>query len=122
MSDKWQTLHNFWSGFGIPAYDQASVPDNAVMPYITYTAVTAPFENVILISGDIWYNSSSWGAISQKADDIGRELKGHKLMRVNTKEYLMLAQGSPFAQRIYDTDDTVKRVHINVMGEYLTYF
>lgn len=122
MADKWQTLHNFWSGFGIPAYDQASVPDDAVMPYITYTAVTAPFENTILISGDIWYNSTSWSAVSQKADDIGRELKGHKLMRVNTKEFLMLVQGSPFAQRIYDTDDTVKRVHINVMGEYLTYF
>lgn len=122
MSDKWQALHNFWSGFGIPAYDQATVPDDAVMPYITYTALVAPFENATLLTGDIWYNSTRWDEISQKADQIALALKGHKLLPIRTKEYLMLTQGSPFAQRLYDTDDRVKRIHINVMGEFLTQY
>ena len=122
MSDKWQVLHNFWSSYGIPAYEQASVPDDAVMPYITYTGLVAPFENTVLLTGDVWYNSSRWDTISQKADEIALSLRGHKLLRINTDEYLMLAQGSPFAQRMYDTNDAVKRIHINVMGEYFTHY
>ena len=121
MSDSWQALHNFWSGFGIPAYDQATVPDDAVMPYITYTALVAPFENTVLLTGDIWYNSTRWDTISQKANEIATALSGYKLLNVRTNEYVMLTQGSPFAQRLYDTNDSVKRIHINITGEFFTH-
>ena len=31
-----QTLHQFFSGFGIPAYTTDNVPDDAQLPYLTY--------------------------------------------------------------------------------------
>ena len=34
--DKQQAIHGFWSSFGITAYDENSVPDDAELPYITY--------------------------------------------------------------------------------------
>lgn len=121
MMDKWQTIHNFWSGFDIPAYDESSVPDNAVMPYITYSALTSSFENTVLFTADLWYHSTSWRDISLKAEEISVALKGYTLQPIGSNEYLMLAQGSPFAQRMADENDAVKRIHINVMGEFFTH-
>jgi hypothetical protein len=122
MKDKWQVLHGFWAGFMLPAYDASSVPDNATMPYITYSGVVAPFENVVLLSGDIWYRSTSWAEISKKADEIGASLERYSMLRINEDEFLMLTQGTPFAQRMADENDAVKRIHVNVMGEYFTFY
>lgn len=121
MMDKWQAIHNFWSGFNIPAYDELSVPDNAVMPYITYSALTSSFENTVLFTADLWYYSTSWREISLKAEEISVALKNYTLQSIGSNEYLMLTQGSPFAQRMADENDIVKRIHINVMGEFLTH-
>ena len=39
-----QTLHSFWSSFGLTAYDENSVPDDAVLPYITYSVSYDSFD------------------------------------------------------------------------------
>lgn len=36
-------LHSFFSGFGLTAYEENSVPDDAVFPYITYSLTTDSF-------------------------------------------------------------------------------
>lgn len=115
--DKWQAIQSFWEGFDIPAYDQNSVPDDAVAPYITYEAKTADFENALPLSGSIWYRSSSWRDISKKADQIADSLK--KIIKIDGG-YLFITRGSPFAQRLNDPNDTVKRVYINLMVEFYT--
>ena len=115
--DKWQAIHNFWSGFDLPAYDQNSVPDDAVAPYITYEAKTADFENAFPLSGSIWYRGSSWRDISLKADEIAQSLK--QIIKIDGG-YLFITRGSPFAQRVNDPNDTVKRVYINLMVEFYT--
>lgn len=120
MADKWQALHNFWSSFEIPAYDENSVPDNAQMPYITYAAEIAAFEQPLLLTGSIWYYSTSWVEISQKVEEIARSLASYRLEGVNKNEYLFLTQGSPFAQRMKDEDDSVRRIYINIMAEYFS--
>ncbi len=120
MMDKWQGLQSFWESFGIPAYDQDSVPENAEMPYITYQASVAQFESPIPLSANIWYRSTSWRLISNKADEIARRLQSLYLVPIGDKEYIMLAQGSPFAQRMRDEDSGVRRIYINIMVEYLT--
>lgn len=118
--DKWQGLQSFWESFGLPAYDEDSVPDWAVMPYITYQASVATFENPIPISANLWYRSTSWREISQKADEIAARLASLYMIPIGDKEYIMLAQGSPFAQRMRDEDGGIRRIYINLMVEYLT--
>ena len=117
MRDKWQAIQSFWEGFGIPAYDKNSVPDDAVAPYITYTPIVADFEKPLVLSGSIWYRGSSWKPISQKADEISKSLK--KIIPVEGG-YLFLTRGSPFAQRMDDPDESVKRIYINLMAEFYT--
>ena len=120
MADKWQALQNFWESFNIPAYDENSVPDDAQMPYITYAAEISSFENVLLLTGSVWYRSTRWAEASQKVDEIARSLRSYRLEGVHENEYLFLTQGNPFAQRMKDEDDTVKRIYINVMAEYFS--
>lgn len=118
--NKWQGIQAFWESFGIPAYDQNSVPDDAVMPYITYVSITAPFENAVPLEGYIWYLSTKWEEPSLKADEIAEALSPYKLIELDDGQYIYMAQGSPFAQRVADTNDLVKRIYINVMAEFLT--
>lgn len=120
MIDKWQGLHSFWSSFDLPAYDETDVPENATMPYITYDARVSGFEDTTALSASVWYRSTSWTAISQKADEIARALTPYKLIPLEDNQYLFLIQGSPFAQRMPDEDSAIRRIYINVMGEYFT--
>ena len=45
-----QTLHSFWSSFGLTAYDENSVPDDAVLPYITYSVSYDSFDNNVSLT------------------------------------------------------------------------
>lgn len=119
--DKWQGLQTFWESFGIPAYDENSVPDDAVMPYITYHAEVAGFESVVTPYASVWYRSTSWAEISQLTEQIAEELSSCKLIPIGDNEYIFIGQGVPFAQRMNDpADGSIKRMYINIMVEYFT--
>lgn len=120
--DKEQAIHSFWSSFGIPAYDANTVPDDAVMPYITYSVATGALEDVLLLNASIWYRSTSWRDVAEKTKQIAEYVGvgGYKLMRVDGG-YLFLTQGSPFSQRMPDqSDDMIRRVYININAEFFT--
>lgn len=116
--DKWQAIDTFWNSFNIPAYDQNSVPDNAVMPYITYEAVADRIGRPIPMTASLWYRSSSWVEISHKADEISDALIQVKTIPLDVG-FLYLTRGNPFAQRMADEDDTVRRIYIVLMAEFL---
>lgn len=119
--DKAQAIHNVWSGFGLDAYDQSSVPDGATMPYITYDVSTGAIGDVLSLSGSLWYRSSSWKEISQKSDQIAEMIGSHGYYIVKVDGgYLWVTQGTPFSQRMSDGDDMVRRIYINLNAEFLT--
>ena len=117
--DKWGALHAFWSGFGLPAYDAITVPESAVMPYITYEARVSDFDEKIGLTASLWYRSTSWAEISRKAEDISDALVQVKTIPLDVG-YLYLTRGNPFAQRMTDEDDMVRRIYLVIMAEYLT--
>lgn len=119
--DKAQSLHAFWSGFNLPAYDESSVPDSAVMPYITYNVATDSLDSVLPLHGNLWYRSTAWDAISQKAEEIAEALgSGGYMIEKIDGGYVWLQKGKPFAQRMTDEDEQVRRIYINVTAEFLT--
>lgn len=118
--DKAQAVHEFWSGFGLVAYDENSVPDNAQMPYITYSVVTDSLEYIALLTASLWYRETTWKNISNKADEVSASLKDGVVVGLD-KGYVYLYRGTPFAQRMGDeNDDMIKRIYFNVNAEYLT--
>lgn len=120
--DKAQAIHNFWSGFGLPAYDENTVPDNAQTPYITYGTATDSIDRAITLSASLWYRSSSWADIQKKADEIDKFIVSMRPPTIELNDgRLYVTKGTPFAQRMGDPDDTtIKRIYINLMVEFLT--
>ena len=118
--NKFQAIQSFWSSYDLPAYDEQDLPDDAKMPYITYNASVDNIGNNLVHSGSLWYRSGSWKDISLKcaeiADDIGY---GFKTIKVDGG-YMYIRRGTPFAQRMKDEDDKVKRIYINIQAEFLT--
>lgn len=120
MPDKWEALQQFWETFGIPVYDENTVPNEAEMPYITYEAKTANFDKPLFLSAQIFYYSPSWREISQKADEIAKYIGyGYRIRKIDGG-YLYIQQGSPFAQRMSESSDMVRRIVINISAEFFT--
>ena len=120
LPDKWQALQTFWSSFGLNAYDENTVPENAEMPYITYEAKTANLDKPLFLSAQLFYYSTSWKEISEKADEIAQRINyGHCILPVQGG-YLYITQGSPFSQRMTESNNSVRRIVINIACEFLT--
>ena len=117
--DKFQALQNFWSMFGLTAYDETSVPDNATMPYITYESGFATLDEPVSLTGSVWYRSSSWSEASQKAQEISNGIGRGGIQIPYTDGTLWVTRGRPFAQRLQDQeDDMIRQIYINLEVEY----
>lgn len=118
--DKSQAIYNFWNSFGIPAYDAYTVPDDAQMPYITYEESTASFDQPISLTGTIWYHSTSWKSISEKASEIAWATARGYVQEVDDG-YLYIVQGTPFSQRRADaSDEGIRGLYIILSAEFIT--
>jgi hypothetical protein len=122
--DKWQAIQAFWSNFDINAYDENSIysgKNSPEMPYIAYNVSTGSLDNMISLSASIFYNESSWLNISKKADEISKFIGFNGvLLELDNHEYLWINRGSPFAQRMADQTNDVRRILINLECEFLT--
>lgn len=123
LPDKEQAIQSFWSSFGLTAYDSSTIPtgDNAPEPpYITYDVITDSIGTPVLLTGSLWYRSNSWADITHKKDEIAADIGyGHKIISIDGG-YLYITKGTPFAQRMADEDDSIRRIVINLMVEFLT--
>lgn len=121
--DKFQALQSFWSSYGVPAYDENTVPDaddKPVFPYITYDAVVSNLGTQVAMSGSLWDYGTSWARITTKMADIQSDLgRGGRIIPCDGGA-IWIKQGSPFAQRMSDDNDMIRRILINIEAEYLT--
>lgn len=121
--DKFQALHTFWSGFGLPAYDENSVPtgdSRPACPYITYDAVVSNLGTPSAMSASLWYYGASWEQPSAKLAEIAAGIgRGGKILPCDGGA-LWIKQGSPFAQRMPDENDMIRRYFINIEAEFFT--
>lgn len=121
--NKWHAIQDFWSRFGLNAYDENSVPTgkhSPSTPYITYNVITDNLNHSVQLSGSLWYRSTSWEDIERKASEIAEYLGvGGVTIKIDDG-YVWITRGQPFAQRMPDNDDMIKRIYINIQVEYLT--
>lgn len=120
--DKSQAIHNFWSGFGIPAYDENTVPEVPGDKFIAYNVSTGSIENVINLSAKIWeLNSTSWSFVEGKAKEIAYAIATMDPPTIAIDNgRLYITEGRPFSQRISNPDELVRGVYINIQAEFLT--
>lgn len=115
-------LHQFFSGFGVPAYAASSVPDDAVLPYLTYELVTNAWDGgEVGLTVNLWFHTESEAIPNAKAQELSEAIGlGGKILPCDGG-YIWLKRGSPWCQSLSDeTSPTIKRRYINVTAEYLT--
>lgn len=114
-------IYQFWSGFGLTAYEENTVPDDAKFPYITYQFVTDSFGQEVAATASLWYRSESWTAINAKTEEISEFIgRGGKIINCD-KGRIWIKRGQPFAQNMRDDTDTlIKRKYLNLSIEYFT--
>ena len=114
-------IYKFWSSFGLTAYEENTVPTDAVFPYITYQLVTDSFDREIPLTASIWYRSESWTGINAKTEEISQKIsRGGKIISCDGGA-IWLKRGQPFAQSMGDeSDDLIKRKYLNITAEFMT--
>lgn len=121
--NKWQAIQEFWNSFGWNAYDENSVDTGEFapeLPYITYNAQTGSLNQYLSLTASLWDKSTSWQKISDKADEIAEFIGyGYHIITIDGG-YLKITKGQPFAQRMSDEDDSIRRIYIILNAEFLT--
>lgn len=113
-----QALYQFFAGFSWPAYDENTVPDDAVLPYITYETAVSSFGEPTAINASLWDRSMSWKTVQQKADQIMAALDNGGF--VSTDNRLWIKMGTPFQQRMAEPEDYgIRRIVLNLEAEFL---
>lgn len=128
--DKIQALDAFWNGFGIPAYDENSVPEYVTdgegnqtklePPYITYEIANDEFGSSIMLTASLWYRSSSWADITLKEQQIAEFIgRGGRMIAFDGGSF-WLQKRSPWAQRMAEAgDDMIRRIVLSYTIEFL---
>ena len=78
-------IYQFWSGFGLTAYEENTVPDDATFPYITYQLVTDSFDREIPLTASLWYRSESWTGINAKTKEFSQ-----RISRLREQNFLII--------------------------------
>lgn len=114
-------IYQFWSSFGLTAYEENTVPTGATFPYITYQLVTDSFDREVASAASLWYRGESWTAINAKTEEISAHIGlGGKIIKCDGGR-IWIKRGQPFAQNMGDeSDDLIKRKYINLAAEFMT--
>lgn len=116
--DKLQAYHNFWSSFGIPAYDELTVPDERETPYITYQTASNDFNNTMPLTASIWYRGRSWVDVTAKEKMIAERIgRGGACVSYDDGAF-WIVKGNPWAQRMDDPDDMIRRIVLQFSIEF----
>lgn len=117
--DKLQAYDSFWNSFGIPAYEQTTVPDSTETPYITYSMIYDSFGAVLPTNVSLWYRETGWATVSRKAEEISYGItRGGKVIDYDDGA-MWIKRGTPWAQRMSDpNDDSIRRVVLNIEIEF----
>lgn len=118
-----KALQDFWSSFGLTAYEESTVPDKALSlnggKYLTYEERRSGFDEPAAASASLWYRSRSWTDVLDKAEEIFEALKDGGRMVPYRGGALWVKPGAPFYQRMPAEIDGVRRIYINVVLEFL---
>lgn len=127
--DSSQALHTFWSSFDLPAIDEQSAYDENTLEAlgigdnrITYEVATGTIESDNLtLTGSLWYRSTSWAEITQKAEEIAAYIgyggKNYELDNGYLK--IMLPRGQKY-RRDPTEQEGYRRIIFNIEVMFLT--
>lgn len=117
--DKWKAQDVYWNSFGLLAYNELTVPEDANMPFITYQAVNGSLDGQMTVSASLYYKSNSWTAIMQKSSEMERFID--REIPIDGGAVKFRKPIANYAQPMSDANDLqVRRILLTVEIEFLS--
>lgn len=116
MTDLAKLYYSFWNGI-IKAYVEYAVPDDAVLPYITYTLGRTDYLTDGLQQVRIWTRSKSFAPLMGYCDQVEELIPqcGLSITLPDNKGGIFISRGTPFIQHMPMDDKDLKVAYINVI-------
>ena len=106
MQDTAKAVYGFFSGFGIPAYAQDAVPDDAELPYITYYLQEPEWSRQASGYAQVWYPSRNRAKLNELTDMIVREIGSEgTLLGCDNGGYVMIRPETPLVSPAASGED-----------------
>lgn len=119
MTNTATALYQFASGFAWDAYPEMSVPENASLPYVTYTLQEYEWLEQGMLQLRLWYKGEDYVTINSKIDEIELAVRDGKTVATNRGK-LVIYKGSPFCQFQPSDEVNLKIAYLNFLVHYLT--
>ena len=114
-------LYRFFSSFGLPAFPEYSVPDEAQLPYITYQLIEPDWDDGGTFYARVWYRTTTYTAINAKLDQIKAAVGEAVSLPFDSCGAVYLMKGTPFIQYMpMEGDDTLKVAYLNFNIQAIT--
>ena len=131
--NKEQAYSAFWSGFGVLAFEENSIPDDktiddlikagvakAKYPYISYQVIVDDLGHPVFPTASIYDRSTSWKRADELANVISERIQKMNTIRLDNGR-MFITKGSPFAQHQLESADlNIRRVILNLGIEFFT--
>lgn len=114
-----QVIHSFFSGFQIPAYLEENIPDDATLPYITYTFSVPEWNEQTSLQVRVWYEGNSVVPVFTKVDEILNAVGyGGISIPFNTGSVVIYKDNPTVQLQPYDSPDRdIKVAYLNLILE-----
>ena len=113
-----EALKTFFSGFGIPAYETGSVPDDVGLPYIAYSFGEPEWDQKASGYAQIWDRTTSNTGIMLKADQIAQAIGIRKRIPI-PGGYVVIWPETPFIQTMKDGDYRYALLNFSINAYHL---
>ena len=130
--NKQQAYSAFWSGFGVLAFEENSVPTQDVLEslakasnlpsdmYIAYQVLLDDLDHSVFPTASIYHRSSSWEKSDLLANAISQRIQNMNTIKLDNGR-MFITKGSPFAQHLLEEGDvTYRRIVLNLGIEFFT--
>lgn len=131
--NKEQAYSEFWSGFGVLAFEENSMPDDetiqslidagvaeAKYPYIAYQVIVDDLGHPVFPMASIYDRSTSWKRVDELANVISERIQKMNTIKLDNGR-MFITKGSPFMQHQMESEDmNIRRVILNLGIEFFT--
>lgn len=114
-SDVATALHDFWNSFGVEAYPEETVPDNAERPYITYEIVMPEWYGMATYNVRLWTKSTAFKQVTSLAEMIRQAIGDGKRIPVRSGGNIWLFKDENFFQIMPSEDITQKNAYLSMV-------
>ena len=112
-------LKTFFSGFGLPAYAENTVPEDVQLPYITFSLSAPEWNQKASGYAQVWDRSKSNTRIIEKADQITAAIGDAGKRLSFDGGYLVIWPESPLIQIMTDGDYRSAYINFSINSYHL---